>query len=95
MRQYLSDANRPDLLFIFLNPFLEADPDCVDVVYSHVVGDAKVDQMNKFHEVCVISRFCEAVAENNRGNEHHPERPRLRCHVGAFPFEVWNPCTKL
>jgi len=47
-------GNQPHLLFIFHNPFLKANPDCVDIVHFHIVGEAEVDQTNKFHKVCVI-----------------------------------------
>lgn len=80
-------------LFIFHNPFLEANPDCVDVARFHIVGKIKVDQTNKFHEVGIISRFCKVIAKNDQGNEHNPERPCLGCHVGVFLFKVWHPCS--
>ena len=82
-------------LFVFCNPFLETNPNCVDVIWFHIVGKVKVDQMNKFHEVYVILRFCKEVAENNWGDKHDPERPHLHYHVRVFLFEVWCPCSKL
>ena len=64
--------DRSRLLFIFHNPFLKTDSNCINVTCFHIVGKAKVDQMNEFHEVCVIARLRKAVAEDDRGDEHDP-----------------------
>ena len=84
-----------DLLFIFHDPFLKANLDFVDVACFHIIRKAEVNEVNKFHEVRIVLRFCKTVAENNWGDVHNPERPCLCCHMRTLLVKVWHPCPKL